>query len=255
MNLKGKCAVITGGASGIGLAIAIRFINEGAKVVISDINEQALAEKSALIGAKGIVANVADEEQVKALVEQATAALGRVDIFVSNAGIAKFGDVFSTEKEWDLPWHINVMSQVYAARYVLPQMIERGSGYLLNVASAAGLLVEFHSAMYSTTKHAAIGLAEWLAAAYKEKGIVVSVLCPGPVNTPMAAGIAAMQEDALQPAEVADMTVKGMAAEMFMINTHEKIWKLYQVKGQDYEKYVSLLVQRRAYKLGLDQKK
>jgi len=254
MELKGKVAIITGGASGIGLALATRFIAEGAIVVISDINEKALEEKAALIGAKGIPANVAKEDEIKALVEQTTAAFGRVDVFVSNAGIAKFGDIFSSEAEWNLPWQINLMSHVYAAKYVLPQMVERGSGYLLNVASAAGLLVEFHSAMYSTTKHAAVGLAEWLGSAYKEKGITVSVLCPGPVNTPMAAGVAAMQEDALQPEEVADMVIKGMAAEQFMINTHEKIWKLYQVKGQDYEKYMELLTQRRAYKLGLDEK-
>ena len=254
MELKGKVAIITGGASGIGLALATRFINEGAIVVISDINAEALAEKAARIGAKGIVANVANEEDIKILVAETTASFGRIDIFVSNAGIARSGDVFSPEADWDLPWQINLMSHVYAAKYVLPQMLDRGSGYLLNVASAAGLLVEFHSAMYSTTKHAAIGLAEWLASAYKEKGITVSVLCPGPVNTPMAAGVAAMQEDVLQPEEVADIVVKGIATEQFLINTHEKIWKLYQVKGQDYEKYMQLLVQRRAYKLGLDEK-
>lgn len=253
MELNGKVAIITGGASGIGLAMAKRFIKEGAIVVISDINEQALAEKAAEIGAKGIPANVAQEEQIKVLAEQTVAAFGRIDIFVSNAGIAKFGDVFAAESAWDLSWHINVMAHVYAAKYALPYMIEKGTGYLLNVASAAGLLLEFHSAQYSTSKHAAIGLAEWLSTAYKEKGITVSVLCPGPVNTPMAAGVAAMQEDALEPEAVVDMVIKAMQREQFMINTHEKIWKLYEQKGQDYEKYMDLMHQRRAYKLGLDQ--
>lgn len=252
MELKGKVAVITGGASGIGLALAVRFVKEGAIVVISDINEKALQEKAAAIGVTGIAANVAKEEDIKHLVDKATELFGRIDLFISNAGIAKFGDPTSPESEWDLSWHINVMSHVYAARYVAPQMVERGNGYLLNTASAAGLLVEFHSALYSTTKHAAIGLAEWLAATYRDAGIKVSVLCPGPVNTPMAAGIAAMQEDALQPEDVAEMVVRGIEKEQFMISTHEKIWKLYQVKSQDYDHYIDLLAQRRAYKLGLD---
>ena len=254
MEIKGKIAVITGGASGIGLAMAVRFIREGATVVISDINEKALAEKAAEIGATGIPANVAKEDEIKNLVEQTTEKFGRVDIFVSNAGIAKAGDMTSSENDWDLSWHINLMSHVYASKYVLPQMIARGNGYLLNTASAAGLLAEFHSAPYSTTKHAAVGLAEWLAASYKDAGIQVSVLCPGPVNTPMAAGLAAMQEDSLEPEEVANMVVEGMKKRRFMINTHEKIWKLYQVKSLDYEKYITLLAERRAYKLSLDTK-
>jgi NAD(P)-dependent dehydrogenase (short-subunit alcohol dehydrogenase family) len=252
MELKGSVAVITGGASGIGLALAKRFIQEGAVVVISDINEALLAEKAAEIGAVGIAANVAREADIKNLVEKAIESCGHIDLFVSNAGIAKFGDPFSPENEWDLSWHVNVMSQSYAAKYVLPHMIGRKGGYLLNTASAAGLLVEFHSALYSTTKHASIGLSEWLAATYRDQGIRVSVLCPGPVRTPMAAGVAAMQEDVLEPEEVAGMVVDALSKERFMISTHEKIWKLYQVKSQDYDKYIGLLAQRRAYKLGLD---
>ncbi len=254
MDLKGKIAVITGGASGIGFALAVRFIKEGATVVISDINEEALKAKADETGAFPIAANVAVEEDVKALVEKATEIFGRIDVFVANAGVAKFGDPFSSAKDWDFQWNVNVMSQVYAAKYVLPQMIARKSGYILNTASAAGLIVEFHSAMYSTTKHACVGFSEWLAASYKENGIGVSVLCPGPVKTPMAAGVAAMQEDALEPEDLADMVVKAIEVGQFMISTHEKIWKLYLVKSTDYQKYIELLAQRRAYKLSLDAK-
>ncbi|GLU55184.1 short-chain dehydrogenase [Dyadobacter frigoris] len=254
MFLKGKIAVVTGGASGIGLALAVRFIKEGATVVISDINEKAVNEKAIEIGATAIVANVAKEDDVKALVEKATDQFGQIDLFVSNAGIAKFGDPFSPEGDWDFSWHVNVMSQVYAAKYVLPQMIARGDGYLLNTASAAGLLVEFHSAIYSTTKHAAVGFAEWIAATYKGNGIKVSVLCPSAVKTPMAAGVAAMQEGALEPEEVAVAVVKAIEKEQFMISTHASIWPLYSVKSQDYDKYIDLLVERRAYKLALDNK-
>ncbi|WP_153799987.1 SDR family oxidoreductase [Foetidibacter luteolus] len=254
MKPQGKVIVVTGGASGIGLAMAKRFISDGATVIISDINEKALLEKAAETGATPIIANVAKEEDVKALVDKATAQFGRIDVFVSNAGVARFGEVDASEKEWEFSWHVNVMSQVYAAKYVLPQMLERGEGYLVNTASAAGLLMEFHSVLYSTTKHAAIGLAEWLAATYKERGIRVTVVCPGPVRTPMAAGVAAMQEDALEAEELVDMVVKAMDEERFMVSSHEKIWKLYQVKGQDYEKYIDLMVARRAYKLGLDEK-
>ncbi|MVT09432.1 SDR family oxidoreductase [Chitinophaga tropicalis] len=254
MKSQGKIIVVTGGASGIGLAMAKRFIAEGATVIISDINEKALIEKAQETGATPIAANVSKEEDVRSLVEKATGLFGRIDVFVSNAGVARFGDVDASEEQWDFSWHVNVMSQVYAAKYVLPQMLERGEGYLINTASAAGLLVEFHSVLYSTTKHASIGLAEWLAATYRDRGIRVSVVCPGPVRTPMAAGVAAMQEDALEPEELVDMVIKAMDKEIFMVSSHEKIWKLYQVKGQDYEKYMNLLVERRAYKLGLDEK-
>lgn len=254
MELKNKNAVITGGASGIGLALARGFIEQGASVCISDINERVLREKAAEIGAFYVVANVAVEREVKNLVEQATAQLGSIDVFVSNAGIAKYGDVFSDAAEWGVTMDVNLMSQVYAAKYVLPQMISRKSGYLLNTASAAGLIVEFHSALYSTSKHACVGLAEWLAATYRNDGIKVSVLCPGPVRTPMAAGVAAMQEDALSPEELVAMVIKAMHQDQFMISTHEKIWKLYGMKFGDYDNYISLLAERRAYKLSLDGK-
>ncbi|WP_343673530.1 SDR family oxidoreductase [Chitinophaga sp.] len=254
MELKGKIAVITGGASGIGLALAIRFIAEGATVVISDINGPALKEKASEIGATPIVTDVTKEEQVQALVEESTRLFGRIDLFVSNAGVAKYGDPFSAERDWDFSWHVNLMSQVYAAKYVLPQMIARGDGYLLNTASAAGLVVEFHSALYSTTKHAAVGFAEWLAASYKDAGVKVSVLCPGGVKTPMAAELPNMMKEAIDPADLADTVVKAIAKEQFMISTHEHIWQIFQMKAQDYDKYISLLGERRAYMLGLGEK-
>ncbi|MFT3794849.1 SDR family NAD(P)-dependent oxidoreductase [Flavobacterium sp.] len=252
MELQGKIAVITGGASGIGLALAERFIKEGATVVISDINEKALNEKAAEIKATPIPANVAIEEDVRNLVEKTTNRFGRIDIFVSNAGIAKFGGIESSKADWDFTMGVNLMSQIYAAKHVLPQMVERGSGYLVNTASAAGLLVEFHSVLYSTSKHACIGLAEWLAATYSEAGVKVTVVCPGPVRTPMSVGVAAMQEDAIEPEELVNQIIEAIEKEKFMVSSHEKIWKLYQTKAQDYDHYIDLLTQRRAYKLGLD---
>ena len=147
------------------------------------------------------------------------------------------------------------MSQVYAAKYVLPQMIERGSGYLLNTASAAGLAMEYHSALYTTTKHADIGLAEWLAVTYREAGIRVSVLCPGAVKIPMAVGIPALMEEAIELDVLVDKTILAIQEEQFMISTHENIWNLFQMKSQDYNKYIDLHVQRRAHKLGLESPK
>ncbi|PZR25408.1 MAG: short-chain dehydrogenase [Citrobacter freundii] len=253
MELKNKKAVITGGASGIGLTLAKKFIAEGVSVCISDINEAAVKEKAAEIGANYVVANVGIEEDVKRLVEEATRQLGQIDVFVANAGIAKHGGIESSAKDWQLTLDVNLLSQVYAAKYVLPQMVERKSGYIVNTASAAGLIVEFHSVMYSTSKHACVGLSEWLAATYKDDGIGVSVLCPGPVKTPMAAGVAAMKEDSLDPEEVADLVINAIAKNQFMISTHEKIWKLYELKFQDYDRYIGLLAERRAYKLSFDQ--
>jgi NAD(P)-dependent dehydrogenase (short-subunit alcohol dehydrogenase family) len=252
LELKEKIAVITGAASGIGLALATRFIQEGAIVVISDSDEKAVNNQAALIGATGIRANATEDQEIKDLVSKVTSQFGRIDIFVSNTGIAKFGNAFSPQDDWDLVWQTNLMSQVYAAKYVLPQMIERKSGYLLNIAGAAGLALSYHSALYTTATHGAIGLAEWLAVTYKEKGIKVSVLCPGAVKNSMHIGIPPLCEEVIDHIKLAEITTQAIRKEQFMIATQKNIWNLYKVKSQDYDEYIDSLVQRRFHKYEVD---
>jgi NAD(P)-dependent dehydrogenase (short-subunit alcohol dehydrogenase family) len=186
MQLEGKHVVVTGGASGIGRALVRRFAAEGARgVVVADLDAAGCEKVAAEVGGTAVATDVADPAQVKALVARAEEAHGPVDLFCSNAGIATPGGVEAPDADWERIWKINVMSHVYGARAVLPSMLARGEGYLLNTASAAGLLNQIGSAPYGVTKHAAVGLAEWLAITYGDRGITVSVLCPQAVRTAM----------------------------------------------------------------------
>jgi len=240
-DFKDKVTVITGGASGIGLALAERFAKEGAKVVISDLNEKAVNTKATEIGAVAIVANVGKEEDIKLLVESTLAQFGRIDLFVSNAGIAYPAGIDIAAEKWKQIYDVNVLSHVNAAKYALPAMLERGEGYFLNTASAAGLLVEFNAAPYTVTKHAAVGFAEWLSLNYKHRGIDVSVLCPAAVKTPMIAGSASLMKYAMDVEQVVEKVIRALAEKRFMISTHEYVDKLFTLKGHDYEEYILVM--------------
>ena len=244
-NFKDKVIVVTGGASGIGFAFCKRFAKEGAKVILSDINSNAASEKANEIGAMAITANVGKEADIKNLVDKTIEIYGQIDLFVSNAGIALFGDENTGEDKWDLSWDVNTMAHVYAAKYVIPHMKQKGGGYLLNIVSAAGLTQEFHSALYTVTKYAALGFAEWIATAYAEHGIKVSVLCPGGVRTPMAENIPSLLIGALEPDELVEITLNALAKEQFMISTHDWATELFKLKASDFEKYLDTMKQGR----------
>ncbi|PYE54130.1 SDR family oxidoreductase [Deinococcus yavapaiensis] len=254
MNLRDKVVIVTGGASGIGLALCERFVQEGARVVLSDLKADAASEQARRIGATAIAANVAREEDVRRLVEEATRQFGRVDVFVSNAGIAVGHSEQSSDKEWDLIWHVNTMSHVYAARAVLPQMLERQEGYLLNVASAAGLLTELHSAPYAVTKHAAVAFAEWLAVTYGDKGIRVSCLCPEFVQTPMIQNEGDdwefIKANAIPVSTVVDKVMTALAEERFLILTHDSTLPAFQARAMNHEKWLSRMRGYRARMFG-----
>ena len=181
--------VVTGGAGGIGLALARRFRAEGARgIALADLQEDALLEAAGEIDALAVPCDVTAEGDIKRLVAAAEDAFGPVDVFVSNAGIARMGGVDAPDEEWRQNWDIHVMAHVYAARAVAPRMAARGFGYLVNTASAAGLLSHVDSATYAVTKHAAVAFAEWLSIAYGDRGVRVSVLCPQAVRTAMLTG-------------------------------------------------------------------
>ena len=242
MDIERKVVVITGGASGIGKAVGKLMVNKGAdKVFLADLNENLLSKTAEEIGAIPIVCDVSNEESVKALVNEVTLQTKIIDIFMSNAGIYVEGDENTLNQEWMRNWSIHVMAHVYAARAVLPGMIKRESGYLINTSSAAGLLTHIDSATYSTTKHAAIGFAEYLSINYGSKGIKVSVLCPQAVKTAMTLGredSVASVDGMLEPDFLAEVVLQSVYNEEFLILPHPEVLTYMQRKTSDYERWL-----------------
>jgi len=245
MELRGKVAIVTGGGSGIGRAVCRRFASSGARVVVTDVNEEPARAVASEIGALAVRCDVGAEEDVRRLVREAEAAFGPIDLFYSNAGIATGGDPISTPNEvWDRQWAVNLMAHVYAARAVLPGMLERGSGYLLSTSSMAGILSTHGNATYTATKHAVVGFAEWLAYTYAHRGIRVSCLCPLGVRTPMLGdpNSAWAQSGAAgtikEPEEVAEMVEDAIRAERFLILTDPIAQEWMERKTADPDRWL-----------------
>ncbi len=226
MKIEGKVAVVTGGASGIGRELCRRFAALGAKgVVVADINAEGASAVAEEIGGLAVACDVGSEDECKQLVDQAKAEYGQVDLFCSNAAIASGGDPLSTPLDvWQQQWDVNLMAHVYAVRAVLPDMLERGDGYLVHTSSMAGILSSHRNLHYAVTKHAVVGLAEWLAFTYAHRGLKVSCLCPLGVRTPMlgdpnGAWAKAAAGTIREPEEVAQMVVDAIDEERFLILT------------------------------------
>ena len=239
MEFKDRIIVVTGSASGIGLALATRFVQEGAVVIACDRNAEGGAQTAAQIGARFFAADIGQEEGVKGLIDDVLATEGRIDLFCSNAGIAIGEGPETLDRHWDLIHRVNVMSHVWAARHLLPHMLSRGEGYLLNTASAAGLLTELHSAPYAVTKHAALAFAEWLAITYGDRGIRVACLCPEGVWTPMIQNAPILQQTAITTDELVEKTLEVLRADGFLITTHPTTLKSFQNKANDYDQWIS----------------
>ncbi len=247
MKLKDKTVVVTGAASGIGKALCEAFHAEGAATVVAvDLNEDGAKATAESVNGIAFAADVSNETDIIRVVEETEKSNGRIDVFASNAGIGgEFDTVHSasaSNESWEAIWGINVMAHIYAARAVLPQMIARGSGYLLNTASAAGLLSQIGAAPYSVTKHAAVAFAESLAITHHNDGIRVSVICPQAVRTPMIAGTdggTAGGDGLIEPEDVAKATIKGMDEETFLILPHPEVLTYLQRKTADYDRWLS----------------
>lgn len=241
MNVKDKVAIITGGASGIGAAMARRFAAEGAAgVVVADLfgDRAAAVAKELGVNGLGIGCDVSKESDIQALVETAASRFGRVDIYISNAGVlGSWGGIEVANDIWNSQWNVHVMAHVWGARAVLPGMLERGEGYFVVTASAAGLLNLVEAAPYAVTKHAAVGFAELLRIAYGRRGIRVSCLCPQSVRTPMT--ISAGVDAELSPEQVADTMIATMHEEQFLSLPHPEVLDYFRRKGQDYDRWLA----------------
>lgn len=243
MEIADSVVVVTGAASGIGRALAERFVAEGARrVVVADLDGEGAERVAAGLGGRAVAAraDVADPGHAEALID---AAGGTVDLFCANAGVA-VGEELGDPADWALAMDVNVTAHVTAARALLPGWLERGRGYFLATASAAGLLTQIGSAPYAVTKHAAVALAEWLSITYGERGIRASVLCPMGVQTPLledsgAAGdIVRAAGAVLAPEDVAQTVVEALRDERFLVLPHPEVLEFFRHKGSDYDRWL-----------------
>lgn len=252
MNPAGSVAVVTGAGGGIGAALATRFAADGASaVVVADLDAEAARSVAARIGGVPETLDAADADAVTDLVERTVGRFGRVDLFCANAGITTESGLDAPDALWQRSFEVNVMAHVYAARAVVPHMLAQGGGHFLATASAAGLLTAPADAPYSVTKHATVGFAEWLAIAYGDRGIGVSVLCPMGVATPMLmgpleAGVAsaravAASGEILSPEAVADAVVKGLAAREFLILPHPEVGTFWAKKAARPDRWLAAM--------------
>lgn len=242
MELKDKIIVVTGAASGIGRAMCLRFAEEGAKhIACVDRDIAGAQETAAMMGGTAYHVDVSVKNQITGMIDAVEAEAGPIDLFCSNAGISVAGGVEVEDDDWQRIWDINVMSHVWAARHLVPLMSERGGGYLLNTASAAGLLNQIGSAPYGVTKHAAVGLAEWLALSYGDQGIKVSVLCPQAVRTEMTRGheehVAAI-DGMMEPGPVAEACVQTIRSETFLVLPHKEVETYMRNKTDNYDRWI-----------------
>ena len=247
MDVAGKVVVVTGGASGIGRALAERFADDGAKgIVVADLDQEGAADVATDLGnAIAIGCDVADPAHADVLIGAAEQAFGPVDLFCANAGVA-IGEDLATPGEWDLAINVNVRAHIAAAERLVPGWLERGSGYFMATASAAGIVSQIGSAPYAVTKHAAVAFAEWLSITYGARGVGVSCLCPMGVNTPLlmdgeslATRIVTAAARVLEPEEVADAVVDGLRDERFLILPHPEVSEFFQRKAADYDRWLA----------------
>jgi len=249
MELADRNVVITGAGSGIGRALARRVAAESPRaIVVADIDLPSAEAVAGELGGLAVRTDVSREQEIVELVRQAREFGGPIDLFCSNAGVpGPPGGPEASDEEWQRTWEVNVMAHIWAARVLLPEMVQRTEGYLLSTASAAGLLTQVGALAYSVTKHAAVAVAEWLAITYAGGGVKVSCLCPLGVRTPMLeqaledslGATALLQDELLEPEEVAEAVIAGVREERFLILPHETLAKYVALKGTDHERWLT----------------
>ncbi len=239
MKIDGAHVVVTGAAGGIGAALARRFADEGARAVVAADLTASPTPRPAM---RSHPCDVTDPAQIRTLIDAAEDHDGPIDLFCSNAGIIGGFGLDASDEIWRRTLEVNVMAHVWAAKVLVPRMVERGGGYLLNTASAAGLLTQLGSATYSVSKHGAVAFAEWLSITYGGHGLKVSILCPQAVRTNMTAGTTeggvAGVDGMLEPDAVADAAIEGLADERFLILPHPEVGEYFRRKADDYERWL-----------------
>lgn len=259
MDVKDRSVVVTGAARGIGAAIAEALLVRGARVALSDLPGTTLGETADRLGLEhgdrvvAVPADVASRQDLERLCETTTEAHGPIDMFFANAGVPGTRELGGSDDEWLAALDVNVLAHVRAAQVLVPQWLERGEGYFVSTASAAGLLTQIGSATYSVTKHAAVAFAEWLAVTYGTRGIRVSCLCPMGVDTAMLDSgrhsddelerkmVRAVTEagSVLAPAQVAAEVMACVEDERFLVLPHPEVLEMYRRKGSDYDRWIS----------------
>jgi NAD(P)-dependent dehydrogenase (short-subunit alcohol dehydrogenase family) len=258
VKVADKVAIVTGGGNGIGGALAAKLAQQDARVLVADLDADAArtvaeginAERPGAAIAAG--ADVADTAQIQRLITLAESGFGSVDLYFANAGITGVVGLEATEKDWDRSFDVNVRAHIRAAQLLIPGWVERGEGYFISTASAAGLLTQLGSATYAVTKHAAVGFAEWLNITYGDQGVRVSCLCPMGVNTKLlyegeqsghplgdlATRAVTTAGEVLEPADVADSVLAAIEEERFLILPHAAVLDMYRQKATDYDRWL-----------------
>jgi len=244
-------AVVTGGATGIGRALCRRLAAEGASVVVADVDAPGAATVAKEIGGLAVPGDMSVEADVAALVDATLLTFDRIDIFCANAGVlwgvrpddpAEVIGADAPDEAWDRIWRVNVLAHVYAARAVVPRMLDQGGGHIVITASAAGLLTILGNAPYAVTKHAAVALAEWLAITYGDRGLRVSCLCPEFVRTDMLASAGEHLLSAaavVEPEDVAGAVVEALRDGRFLILPHPEVAEFFRRKATDYDRWLA----------------
>jgi NAD(P)-dependent dehydrogenase (short-subunit alcohol dehydrogenase family) len=242
-QLSGAGAVVTGGGSGIGRALARRLAAGGARLVVNDLDADAATAVADEIGGLAVAGDAGSEQGVRDLIAGARAHLGEIDIYCSNAGTAEGTGPDTLEATWQRAWEVNVLAHVRASRELIPGWLDRGHGRFVVTASAAGLLTMLGSAPYSVTKHAAVAYAEWIAATYGHRGLAVHCICPQGVRTSMLSGTGRageiiLQDTAIEPEQVADALWDGMTEGRFLILPHPEVRDYYTLRASDTDKWL-----------------
>ncbi len=258
MKVADKVAIVTGGGNGIGAALAAKLAQQDARVVVADLDADAARAVAEGINAEGpgaaiaAGADVTDTAQIQRLITLAESGFGSVDLYFANAGITGVVGLEATEKEWDRSLDVNLRAHIRAAQLLVPGWVERGEGYFVSTASAAGLLTQLGSATYSVTKHAAVGFAEWLNITFGDQGVRVSCLCPMGVNTNLlhspgesedplarlATRAVTSAGDVIEPGDVAEIVLAAVDEERFLILPHPAVLEMYRHKGTDYDRWL-----------------